>query len=328
MGKTIKAIADELGISKQAVYKRVTGKLNTVCAPHTYMENNVMFLDEEGEAIVKNDFKNKPCATPLFRTEQILMSYGANTSPYPNPTVPYVQHTEQIRNNSDNMPQNPYGALPYPTPNQSIQYVSNTEHIQTTPVSNTEHSGIPIQNTYGTPQQFTPNPYPNPYTEQSVSNPNMDTHTEQISIPDTEQIQPTYGADTEDVNLLRMQLEEIKEKNHETEIELVKANAEKEKYEEIINQLNQRLKDKDSQIMEQRLLIEKTDNERKILTASLFRNNEFLRKLLQLPLAKRIFDWKNIQKRLMTEQDDISNDIIGESDIDVSLFDENISKKD
>lgn len=31
-GKTIKQLADEIGVSKQAVYKRYKGKLNTVCA--------------------------------------------------------------------------------------------------------------------------------------------------------------------------------------------------------------------------------------------------------------------------------------------------------
>mgnify|MGYP002225183355 FL=1 len=31
--KTIRQIADEIGVSKQTVYKRYKGKLHTVCAP-------------------------------------------------------------------------------------------------------------------------------------------------------------------------------------------------------------------------------------------------------------------------------------------------------
>ena len=34
--KTIRQIADEIGVSKQAVYKRYKGKLYTVCAPYAY----------------------------------------------------------------------------------------------------------------------------------------------------------------------------------------------------------------------------------------------------------------------------------------------------
>lgn len=32
--KTIRQIADEIGVSKQTVYKRYKGKLHTVCAPY------------------------------------------------------------------------------------------------------------------------------------------------------------------------------------------------------------------------------------------------------------------------------------------------------
>lgn len=38
MAKTIKEIADEIGVSKQAVYKRYKGKLHTVCAPYVHTE--------------------------------------------------------------------------------------------------------------------------------------------------------------------------------------------------------------------------------------------------------------------------------------------------
>lgn len=56
MAKTIKEIAEEIGVSKQAVYKRYRGKLSAVCAPYAYTEYGVVYLDEQGEAIIKQDF--------------------------------------------------------------------------------------------------------------------------------------------------------------------------------------------------------------------------------------------------------------------------------
>lgn len=56
MAKTIKQIADEIGVTKQAVYKRFKGKLNTLCAPYAHTEDGILYLDEQGEQIIKNDF--------------------------------------------------------------------------------------------------------------------------------------------------------------------------------------------------------------------------------------------------------------------------------
>ena len=56
MAKTIKEIAEEIGVSKQAVYKRYKGKLAAVCAPHAYTEYGIVYLDEQGETIIKEDF--------------------------------------------------------------------------------------------------------------------------------------------------------------------------------------------------------------------------------------------------------------------------------
>lgn len=58
MAKTIKQIADEIGVTKQAVYKRFKGKLNTACAPYAHTEDGILYLDETGEQIIKNDFAN------------------------------------------------------------------------------------------------------------------------------------------------------------------------------------------------------------------------------------------------------------------------------
>lgn len=56
MAKTIKEIADEIGVSKQAVYKRFKGKLATVCAPYTEIRYGVVYLSEQAEDIIKQDF--------------------------------------------------------------------------------------------------------------------------------------------------------------------------------------------------------------------------------------------------------------------------------
>lgn len=54
--KTIRQIADEIGVSKQAVYKRYKGKLHTVCAPYAHTEQGVLYIDEQGETLIKQDF--------------------------------------------------------------------------------------------------------------------------------------------------------------------------------------------------------------------------------------------------------------------------------
>ena len=76
MAKTIKEIADEIGVSKQAVYKRYKGKLSTVCAPYTEIKYGVVYLSEQAENIIKEDFaksigahtEHSVCA--LERTEE------------------------------------------------------------------------------------------------------------------------------------------------------------------------------------------------------------------------------------------------------------------
>ena len=56
--KTIRQIADEIGVSKQAVYKRYKGKLYTVCAPYAHTEQGVLYLSEQAETLIKQDFLN------------------------------------------------------------------------------------------------------------------------------------------------------------------------------------------------------------------------------------------------------------------------------
>lgn len=54
--KTIRQIADEIGVSKQAVYKRYKGKLHTVCAPYAHTDQGVLYLSEQAETLIKQDF--------------------------------------------------------------------------------------------------------------------------------------------------------------------------------------------------------------------------------------------------------------------------------
>ena len=54
--KTIRQIADEIGVSKQAVYKRYKGKLHTVCAPYAHTEQGVLYLSEQADTLIKQDF--------------------------------------------------------------------------------------------------------------------------------------------------------------------------------------------------------------------------------------------------------------------------------
>lgn len=57
--KTIAEIAKEIGVSKQAVYKRYKGKLYTVVYPYAHTETGTTYIDEQGENIIKSDFSNK-----------------------------------------------------------------------------------------------------------------------------------------------------------------------------------------------------------------------------------------------------------------------------
>ena len=54
--KTIRQIADEIGVSKQAVYKRYKGKLYTACAPYAHTVQGVLYLSEQAETLIKQDF--------------------------------------------------------------------------------------------------------------------------------------------------------------------------------------------------------------------------------------------------------------------------------
>ena len=60
--KTIRQIADEIGVSKQAVYKRYKGKLYTACAPYAHTVQGVLYLSEQAETLIKQDFLQNDCS--------------------------------------------------------------------------------------------------------------------------------------------------------------------------------------------------------------------------------------------------------------------------
>ena len=75
--KTIRQIADEIGVSKQAVYKRYKGKLHTVCAPYAHTEQGVLYLSEQAETLIKQDFLKDGCPNGSHTDTHTERSIGA-----------------------------------------------------------------------------------------------------------------------------------------------------------------------------------------------------------------------------------------------------------
>lgn len=363
MGKSIRMIAEEIGVSKQAVYKRFTGKLKNVCAPYVYTEYNCIYLTEEGEAIIKKDFADNPCAVPVHTqyirntsvpvSEQTHSAYGAgteqahdnssselNTPRSINSEQPIVKPaSSNISINNAVAEINPHtymatdaerstayeSANEYTeqSPTQTIS-VSDTEYIRSDSAGNAASNAVAVDMI---PQA------------ESVSA-SAATETEQGSVPFnstpyTDNAQSTYGSTVHDTELIRSDANqsvsytdeilkkaekyeaensELKEKLHEMELKLIKANAEIEKSDEKIKYLDQKLNDKEQMIADQRQNIDKIDTERKILTASLLKNNSFIENLIKLPLSKRIFGWKDVKKQLTDSRNDVISDVTaGES---------------
>lgn len=59
--KTIKQIADEIGVTKAALQKRIgRGSLYTRLSPYISVQNGTKYIDETGENIIKEVFTQKP----------------------------------------------------------------------------------------------------------------------------------------------------------------------------------------------------------------------------------------------------------------------------
>lgn len=367
MGKSIRMIAEEIGVSKQAVYKRFTGKLKNVCAPYVYTEYNCIYLTEEGEAIIKKDFADNPCAVPVHTqyirntsvpvSEQTHSTCGSGTeqahdNSLSEPNTPRRINSEQpiVKPAGSNMSVNSnavtetnphtymdtdaersaaYGdanKLTEQSQSQTVS-VSDTEYIRSDSAGNAasnaaaanmipqaEYATAAIETEQGSvPSNSTPHT-DIPYADNAES-------TYGSTVHDTEQIQsnPSQSVSYTDEILKKAEKyeaenSELKEKLHEMELKLIKANAEIEKNDEKIKYLDQKLNDKEQMISDQRQNIDKIDTERKILTASLLKNNSFIENLIKLPLSKRIFGWKDVKKQLTDSRNDVISDVTaGES---------------
>ena len=59
--KTIKMLADEIGVTKAALQKRISrGGLYSRLSPYMTIENGTKYIDKDGESIIKESFKNNP----------------------------------------------------------------------------------------------------------------------------------------------------------------------------------------------------------------------------------------------------------------------------
>lgn len=133
MGKTIKEIAAEIGVSKQAVYKRYKGKLSAACAPYAYTEYGVVYLDEQGESIIKQDFA-KSHAAHTERSNGAVKKSEENTAKSEKSTEKNSQtdvmesaHTEQFDGaHTEHIRSDPYVQAPSETIIKVLQATIDT----------------------------------------------------------------------------------------------------------------------------------------------------------------------------------------------------------
>ena len=97
--KTIKQIADELNVSKQAVYKRYKGKLYTEVHPYTHTDNGTVYIDEQGENIIKQDFLKDRPETTGADTEHIQGYSGADKEYIPTQILDTLNKTIELLQN-------------------------------------------------------------------------------------------------------------------------------------------------------------------------------------------------------------------------------------
>lgn len=70
--KTIKQIADEIGVSKQAVHqKRKTKELSTALQPFTSIVDGIVYISVDGEKLIKSAFKKDMPSIDLKKKNQV-----------------------------------------------------------------------------------------------------------------------------------------------------------------------------------------------------------------------------------------------------------------
>mgnify|MGYP003243593905 FL=1 len=104
MDLTMKELADELGVSKQTVYKRATGKLKQELAPYMYIKFNMTYIQEPGADIIREDFRRFPSLPSKSGALQgtYVSENEANRSASVSDTPKaYGADTEQIRSGTN-----------------------------------------------------------------------------------------------------------------------------------------------------------------------------------------------------------------------------------
>lgn len=369
MGKSIRTIAEEIGVSKQAVYKRFNKKLKAACAPYVYTQDNVIYITEEGEKIIKQDFIDNPSALPVYlqRQQNAAAAYGTQAASTPEMNNQFTPPAPTaVSDKSDIFPHTNTSTHTNTVPYTNTSAHTNTNTNQITPDTHTDT--YPSSSSINTDTSMACTVFPDikAPSDTSFANPeghntyvrtdiNTDTHTYPNTNAHTNMDMQTYtdtnaypsvrpnthtdiDADTSahmDTNtdthtdLYAAENAALKEKMHQMELELVKARSETEKNNETIKFLNQRLSDKEQLINEQRQNIDKIDAERKILTASLLKNNSFIEELMKLPLSKRVFGWNTVKKQLTDSKNSVISDVTaGESEAGESLVSVEINDND
>jgi len=91
--KTIKQIADEIGVSKQAVYKRVKGSLHTVIAPYAHTVDGVVYISEQGENLIIEAFLKNTAYKEAY-TEVYTPYAESHTKPHTEYTGAHTKNDE------------------------------------------------------------------------------------------------------------------------------------------------------------------------------------------------------------------------------------------
>ena len=81
--KTIKELADEIGVSKQAVWQKIKKESSIDLRQFTSKKGNTVYVDVDGQKVIKNDFFNK--TSTKKRQQKVFVGDNVNNSVDDNP---------------------------------------------------------------------------------------------------------------------------------------------------------------------------------------------------------------------------------------------------
>lgn len=87
-GKTIRQIADEIGVSKTAIRKKLTDEIRNQFAETI---GNIIYISEQGEKLIKSEFKN-------LSENQVSTNDSANQAETVSVLVSMLQRELDIKN--------------------------------------------------------------------------------------------------------------------------------------------------------------------------------------------------------------------------------------